>query len=67
MAYMVWLGSVLTTISDQNVAAMRVARKLEICLIIRKSQYFGRSDSSCHKSRLGSCTGRRQVQGGSLL
>jgi signal transduction histidine kinase len=42
MAYMVWLGSVLATISDQDVAAMRVARELETSLVMQKgfATYF---------------------------
>lgn len=42
MAYMVWLGSVLTTISEEDVAALRVARELETSLVMQKgfTTYF---------------------------
>ncbi|MEJ5376437.1 MAG: ATP-binding protein [bacterium] len=34
--YMVWLGSVLTSISEKDVVAMRMARELEISLVMQK-------------------------------
>jgi signal transduction histidine kinase len=42
MAYMVWLGSVLTAVSEKDVAAMRVARELESALVMQKgfATYF---------------------------
>lgn len=42
MAYMIWLGSVLTSVSEHDVTAMRVARELQSSLIMQKgfATYF---------------------------
>lgn len=42
MAYMVWLGAVLTSVSEQDVAAMHMARELESSLVMQKgfATYF---------------------------
>jgi len=42
MAYMVWLGSVLTAVSEKDVAAMRFAREMEVALVMQKgfATYF---------------------------
>lgn len=42
IAYMMWLGSVLTSISETDISAMKIARQLEVSLVMQKglTTYF---------------------------